>query len=109
MRDPIGLPAYAGGEHDNFPPCPTWCALEHRVDDDLELADGFREHAVQLAELPLEDGGRASVHLVRGDRLGAAGGNRVLVVCQDLATPAEARELAAATLYAATLADGAAA
>lgn len=107
MRDPIGLPAYAGGDHDNFPPCPTWCTREHRVDDHLELAEGYREHAVQLAEIALPDGGRATVDLVRGDQLGAAGENHVLVVCEDLATPAAARELAAATLYAATLAEGA--
>lgn len=105
--------AYVSGAHDNFPPCPSWCTRQHGRSDpganDLELVEGYREHAVQLAEFNLPDGGRASVDLVRGDQLGAAGENRVLVVCEDLATPAIARELAAATLYAASMAEGAAA
>lgn len=106
MRDSSGPPVPTGW-HDNFPACPPWCTRVHDDGDNVELAEGIREHARELDALDLADGGGvACVELVRVDELGTPGDNRVAVDVDDLTTPAEARRIAAAMVYGATVAEG---
>lgn len=96
------------------PPCPTWCTLPAGHDGgpgscDLASGDRFNSHSRPVAA----DIGDWSVDLARDDVQPAAGpaevGDPIVLLNGDILRPlslAEARELAAALIAAADLADG---
>jgi hypothetical protein len=82
---------------ENFPECPSWCAIDHDLRSRAELLDGAREHSDSGATIRGTND-RATVNVVRFDHIGFPGPVRVLVICEDDLGSTGVRQLVLAIL-----------